>query len=639
MAVAAENGCPEGLVTTPAGNARVQKDAVNGAQFWRKLRGVDAFGWTPVVPSLPVPALTTATPSMGSFGDSFTAGNGAVPGTASYVNVIAAALGAAVTNFAVGGTGVYTAIASLYALGATFAPRNPSYTLITWMAGFNDLRRNGSAAKTIAKIQSCLRAFIALSFSGTSIAASDAAVTKVGAWTNFTPAGGQTRGAAIAGNALSGVSGMTASWNFNGDSLIIGTFVSDGVTYIHGPATITVDGVLVQTYNPDQLTDNIADSAYDNGRVPAAIVIRGLGSGAHTVVIAPTHATRPFIVDYLSTLVAPGDALPLLVAVPARMNATGYATAPASATDAVMAVVASAIIDVVNEFPDYPIRSVWPNSQYDLTTGVSADNIHPNNVGHLQIAKAFLYAIQTSIVPFMRGSAANTTQVGRAAKASAASATAVGDNAQATAANSTAIGTNSTSSNGGVAVGSSASATGVTTVAVGTSAAAPATDGVAIGANAAITGAGSASSTVVGSGASSSNTNVTAVGKGANSNSDRGTAVGAVATVTAANGTAVGSNTTVAHATSTAIGKGATTTAVNQVMLGTATETVVAPGNATIGGAGKTVSFYGIAGVARAAAIATPTAPSAGYVQAEAASAKTAIDAIRVALQNIGVTL
>ena len=40
----------------------------------------------------------------------------------------------------------------------------------------------------------------------------------------------------------------------------------------------------------------------------------------------------------------------------------------------------------------------------------------------------------------------------------------------------------------------------------------------------------------------------------------------------------------------------------------------------------------------RSAAITTPTAPGAGYLQAEAASAKTAIDAIRVALTLAGIT-
>ena len=41
----------------------------------------------------------------------------------------------------------------------------------------------------------------------------------------------------------------------------------------------------------------------------------------------------------------------------------------------------------------------------------------------------------------------------------------------------------------------------------------------------------------------------------------------------------------------------------------------------------------------RAAAITSPTAPSATYQQAEAQSMKTAVDAIRTALTNLGVTL
>jgi hypothetical protein len=51
------------------------------------------------------------------------------------------------------------------------------------------------------------------------------------------------------------------------------------------------------------------------------------------------------------------------------------------------------------------------------------------------------------------------------------------------------------------------------------------------------------------------------------------------------------------------------------------------------------LGLYGATPVARAAAITTPTAPSAAYVQAEAAAMKTAVDAIRVALTNLGVTL
>jgi hypothetical protein len=52
-----------------------------------------------------------------------------------------------------------------------------------------------------------------------------------------------------------------------------------------------------------------------------------------------------------------------------------------------------------------------------------------------------------------------------------------------------------------------------------------------------------------------------------------------------------------------------------------------------------TGGVYGAAQVVRAAAVTTPTAPSAAYVQAEATAMKTAVDAIRTALKNYGITL
>jgi hypothetical protein len=52
-----------------------------------------------------------------------------------------------------------------------------------------------------------------------------------------------------------------------------------------------------------------------------------------------------------------------------------------------------------------------------------------------------------------------------------------------------------------------------------------------------------------------------------------------------------------------------------------------------------TAVVFPIPGAARAAAITAPTAPSAGYVQAEAAAMKTAVDAILTALTAYGITL
>jgi hypothetical protein len=62
------------------------------------------------------------------------------------------------------------------------------------------------------------------------------------------------------------------------------------------------------------------------------------------------------------------------------------------------------------------------------------------------------------------------------------------------------------------------------------------------------------------------------------------TAVGDAAEATATNATAVGSNSVAGHNTSVAVGYAATTTGTHQIMLGTASETVVCPGNLSISG-------------------------------------------------------
>ena len=53
---------------------------------------------------------------------------------------------------------------------------------------------------------------------------------------------------------------------------------------------------------------------------------------------------------------------------------------------------------------------------------------------------------------------------------------------------------------------------------------------------------------------------------------------------------------------------------------------------------GGTLSFYGATPVARAAAISAPTTPGVIYSQAEAQSMETAVNAIRTALLNVGIT-
>ncbi len=57
-----------------------------------------------------------------------------------------------------------------------------------------------------------------------------------------------------------------------------------------------------------------------------------------------------------------------------------------------------------------------------------------------------------------------------------------------------------------------------------------------------------------------------------------------------------------------------------------------------IGATGDKAGFLGATPLVRQGAITSPTAPSAAYVQAEAQSMKTAVDAIRTILSSFGFT-
>lgn len=56
-----------------------------------------------------------------------------------------------------------------------------------------------------------------------------------------------------------------------------------------------------------------------------------------------------------------------------------------------------------------------------------------------------------------------------------------------------------------------------------------------------------------------------------------------------------------------------------------------------LGASGGSIGLYGETPTTQFASIAAPSNPSAGYVQAEATSAVTAINSIRTALQQIGI--
>jgi len=236
--------------------------------------------------------------------------------------------------------------------------------------------------------------FLANAFMKTVTPSNNGSVTQTGTWTTLIDGViGDKSGYIPGGNALysSSVS-ATLEFSFTGTSLVIGTWATDGVTERGGIIEVEIDGEVVETWNSDGQTDGVSDSVYDNTRTPTARVYRNLSNTSHTVIVTVLSLSSGgnVYIDYFGTLKAPSDCTPVFVFDIPKMNADGYALSPNQANDTVFNDGDEAQIEIVEEFYSYPVARVYTNDYYDITTGLSADDIHPNEIGYQQIAEASL---------------------------------------------------------------------------------------------------------------------------------------------------------------------------------------------------------------------------------------------------------
>lgn len=322
--------------------------------------------------------------TVATFGDSITDSYGVAAGYG-WQDIFSSILGTTLSNQAVSGRGVYKAVENAYVSIDINTETNSC-----WMAGFNDLRRSATAG-TYNKLKGSLRAFLANQFLKTGIAANDGDVTQTGTWTELLTNVIGDKAYTFGGTALySSTVNDTLEYTFTGNSLVIGTWAVDGVNEFGGTFTVDIDGTVVDTYTSTGQTDGVSDGTYNNQRTPTALVYQNLGNGSHTVIIKITAVAGGgnVYIDYFGTLRNPTECSSVLVFDIPKMNTAGYAEVPNYANDDVFNLGDIAQGLVISEFESYPVFRVYTNDFYDIVTGLSSDDIHPNEKGYAQIARA-----------------------------------------------------------------------------------------------------------------------------------------------------------------------------------------------------------------------------------------------------------
>lgn len=330
--------------------------------------------------------------SLFAFGDSFTnPGSNATNANRAYINITRNTLNPTdFQNYAVSGQGVWRMASN----GFQYLPQTGSDVFVTAMAGYNDIRQRGGNAFTFSKISMCYRSFLANQFLGTAVTANSPAITTTGTWTktyNTNVPGGKA-GRMGGFGAFTPTPGATAQWSFTGNTLVVGMIGTDGTASHSDSFRIQIDAVDYGWYNFNAVFDNL------NPTGPASVVLRNIGTGAHTVTITKGgNASYNLILDYLGTLNAPEKCAPVVIGSIARMLDSNYryakATYNATIGDTTVDRANFLIRDVIKEFQGYPVTFADINNFFKIYGGTSVDSIHPNDIGHTQLAQGFMSVI------------------------------------------------------------------------------------------------------------------------------------------------------------------------------------------------------------------------------------------------------
>ena len=332
---------------------------------------------------LPVTGRTT----LFAYGDSITVGQNATPTSNQYIQKFRTLRGLTLTNRATSGRGVYRM--SSQGIIDTYTRSN---TVLTCMAGLNDIRRGGTDVRTLNKIEASYRVIAVKAISSATFASGGASVTRVGTFANYSAnlVGGVNTNTGANPATFTSTNGSYWEWTFTGTQFGINFIANSGDVQTFGIASVFVDGVFVEDINLNNWYDNISDGTYDNRRGSLSWTWHGYANTSHTVRVVANGGIVP--IDFFCTLQssAANCASVLAIEIP-YLSTTGYAISPANGTVAISNAASLRIKKVMDFYSSlgYNMHFAWINDLwYILSSGLDTDQIHPNNTGHDQIFQA-----------------------------------------------------------------------------------------------------------------------------------------------------------------------------------------------------------------------------------------------------------
>lgn len=315
-----------------------------------------------------------------AFGMSITAGSLAANEVNYWVNRVAAFIGGPVDNKAIGGTGFPSMVQQIHTY--TGYGSTPRSKLVVIDGPLNDVRQVGPAA--LRTTVPSLDAMLSTAFAGYMRSASQTSsqVVRTGSWLSL----GSTYGGRSCAPCFGGLSPMCSS---DPNASITFSFVGP-IVALHGFLSETDDWKDMKICIDDVewgSTEWAGKARSGTGKQAAALVIGGLGDGAHTLKVSHKDGeTGTIVVDCIQAPYRPGIAPVMLGTIPNIPNWPQYG-AIGTWDDAVE--VNEAIISVAERWHGYgfPVADVEITSEaYDY----SPDGIHRTDRGHLNWAMNYL---------------------------------------------------------------------------------------------------------------------------------------------------------------------------------------------------------------------------------------------------------